>query len=533
MPLVVVIGGSRSGKSEAAERLATDAGLPVLYVATSVAADGEMEERIAQHRSRRPRHWETVESPDPLAALEERSGRTVLVDSLGAWLSASMEAHGLVPGPEPEAPLGPEGQSAREAVLEGVRSFAARAAERAELTLVVAEEVGSGPVAQSTAGRRFVDLMGEATQVLSAATSRAILVVAGRWLELSSAPHASSAPPAPEAPGLRFHGDGVGRESSADHAVSVVDEEPPGWLSRALAEGLRDASRYPDEREAREAIARRHGRSPEEVVLTNGANEGFWLLASALRPHHAVCVHPSYTEPELALRTAGIAVERAFRGPGFALEPEAVSPGADLVIVDNPSNPSGRLEPAASLAALARPGRTLVVDESFAELVPGEPESLAGRTELPGLVVVRSLTKLWSLPGVRAGYLLAPPGLARAIEEARPSWNVNAVALRALAECASRAGEGRERAERVAEARSALERGLGRLEGIETWPSAANFVLLRAGGGEELKGRLLARGIAVRPCQSFPGLDSDHLRAAVRGPESNRELLDALREALA
>jgi hypothetical protein len=102
----------------------------------------------------------------------------------------------------------------------------------------------------------------------------------------------------------------------------------------------------------------------------------------------------------------------------FHLDPAAVPAEADLVITGNPNNPTGTLDPAATLATLARPGRELAVDEAFMELTPGETETLAGRRDLPGLVVVRSLTKLWGLAGIRAGYLLAPPALASALRAA-------------------------------------------------------------------------------------------------------------------
>jgi histidinol-phosphate/aromatic aminotransferase/cobyric acid decarboxylase-like protein/adenosyl cobinamide kinase/adenosyl cobinamide phosphate guanylyltransferase len=521
MPLALVTGGTRSGKSELAERLAAEAELPVRYVATGSPGDTEMEERVALHRARRPAGWETVETGDPLAALAGAAGRTLLLDSLGGWVAALMDEHGLMTAEE-VAPLGEEGGRACAALLGAVERFAAAAAARPEPTVVVAEEAGLGLVPRGAASRRFLDLAGEAAQLVAAAATRVLFVVAGRAL-------ASRPEPAPE---LRFHGDELGREVTADHAVSVVEEERPAWLERALEAGLRDSCAYPDERAAREAIAGRHGRSPDQVVLTNGANEAFWLLAAALRPQRAVCVHPSYTEPEAALRAHGIPVERCFRGPGFALDPEAVPPGADFVLTGNPNNPSGTVDPAATLAALARRGRTLVVDEAFMELVPGESESLAARGDLPGLVVVRSMTKLWSLPGVRAGYLLAPAPLARAIERISPSWNVNSIALHALRECAVRVAEGRERAERVARERRRLEDGLRRITGLESWPSAANFILARARAGGRLSARLLERGIAVRPCASFPGLDANHFRVAVRSRPANERLLRALREVM-
>jgi histidinol-phosphate/aromatic aminotransferase/cobyric acid decarboxylase-like protein len=406
-----------------------------------------------------------------------------------------------------------------------VERFAAAAAARPEPTVVVAEEAGLGVVPRGAAIRRILDHAGEAAQAVAAAATRVLFVVAGRALELGAAP--------PETVGdLRFHGDELGREAVGDHAVSVVEEKRPAWLERALEDGLRASGAYPDERAAREAIARRHGRSLDEVVLTNGANEAFWLLAAALRPQHAVCVHPTYTEPEAALRAHGSAVERCFRGSGFALDPAAVPPGADLVVTANPNNPTGTLDRAATVAELSRPGRTLVVDEAFMELVPGEPETLSARRDLPGLVVVRSITKLWSLPGVRAGYLLAPTHLARAITRVRPSWNVNGLALQALRECAVRVAEGRERAERVARERRRLEDQLRHIPALEIWPSAANFLLARARGGVRVCGSLLERGIAVRPCGSFPGLGADHLRVAVRSREANDRLLGALREAV-
>jgi len=275
------------------------------------------------------------------------------------------------------------------------------------------------------------------------------------------------------------------------------------------------------------------GRCPEEVLPLNGAAEAFWLLAGALRPELAVCVHPSFTEPEAALRSAGTPVVRALRDPDdFSLDPEAVDPSAGLVVTGNPNNPTGTLDPAACLERLARSGRVLVVDEAFMDLVPGESQSLAARGDLPGLVVVRSLTKSWALPGLRAGYLLGPPDLVAALRGSRQPWSVNALALTAL-EAYGEAPEGTTAvAEEVARAREGLEAALRRLPGVHVWPSSANFVLVRVPGGPAVRRGLLALGIAVRRCDTFPGLSPDHLRVAVRTPADNDLLLAALRKVL-
>jgi cobyrinic acid a,c-diamide synthase len=313
-----------------------------------------------------------------------------------------------------------------------------------------------------------------------------------------------------------MHGDTVARPGMLDFAVNVWPGERPAALEAALQAALADPA-YPREDEARAAIAARHGRAPAEVLLLNGACEGFWLLAHALRPRLAACVHPSFTEPEAALRAVGTRVLHAFRAPdGWELPPVPVEP--ELVVVGNPNNPTGTLDRAEALLALARPGRLVVVDESFMDFVPGEPESLAGRAAA-GVVVVRSLTKLWSLAGIRAGYLLGEPELVAGLAAQRQPWSVNALACAALAHCAGDAETPVRVAHEVAVERAQLLAGLTQ-RGIPAWPSAANFLLIGR--------RLELERIAVRPCDSFPGLDASFSRVAVRRPHENARLLEAL-----
>lgn len=332
---------------------------------------------------------------------------------------------------------------------------------------------------------------------------------------------------------LRAHGDRMVPAGHLDFAVNVWPEGPPRWLREELATSLERVSSYPDEADAGAAAAARHGRRAEEVLVVNGAAEAFWLVAAALRPRRPVIVHPTFTEPEAALRAYGLGVMRVFRDPEtFALNPAAVPADADLVVVGNPNNPTGNLEAACTIAALARPGRVVVVDEAFMDFCLGEPESIAPRAELPGVVVVRSLTKLWSLPGLRAGYLLGPAELVARLREMRQPWPVNTLALRAIAACTRMPDEARRRAEDAAAARALLVAELCRISGVRVWPSAANFVLLQVGDGPALHQALNARGIAVRPAATFPGLSSDYLRVAVRTPEDNEQLVRAVRASL-
>lgn len=335
---------------------------------------------------------------------------------------------------------------------------------------------------------------------------------------------------------LRHHGDADLAAGLVDLAVNVARPAPPAWLLDRLAASLTDLAAYPRPTAARAAVAARHGRPTAEVLLTAGAAEAFVLLARALAPRHPVVVHPQFTEPEQALRAAGHPVHRVVLGGDFRLDPAAVPAAADLVVVGNPTNPTSVLHPAGVLAGLARPGRVLVIDEAFMDTVPGEAESLAGRRDLPGLLVVRSLTKTWALAGLRIGYALGPADLVARLAAAAPLWGVSTPALVAAAACSAPAAvaEAGRLAVQLAADRDHLLARLRALPGVAVaGEPAAGFVLLRVAGGERVRRALRARGYAVRRGDTFPGLGPDWLRVAVRAPSVSDAFAAALAEALA
>ena len=235
--------------------------------------------------------------------------------------------------------------------------------------------------------------------------------------------------------GLAHHGDADLVPGLVDLAVNVRSSGTPSWLAARIREA--DLAAYPDQRAAVAAVAARHRRAADEVLLTAGAAEAFVLLARALQPRHAVVVHPQFTEPEAALRAAGHQVDQVILPFPFTLDPTLVPADADLVFIGNPTNPTSVAHPRDALLQLVRPGRIVVVDEAFADCLPGEPESVAGQADLDGLVVIRSLTKTWALAGLRVGYLLAAPDIVRLLAAAQPPWPVSSPALAACVATAS------------------------------------------------------------------------------------------------
>jgi histidinol-phosphate aminotransferase len=316
----------------------------------------------------------------------------------------------------------------------------------------------------------------------------------------------------------RYHGDVAALPGMLDFAVNVRAAVPPSWLVERLAARLPDLARYPsgaDERRAVAAVARRHGRARDEVALLGGAAEGFALLAN-LRPTLAALIAPSFTEPEAALAAAGVPIHHVVLAPPFELSGAAVPDAADLVVVGNPTNPTSVLHTREQLLALRRPGRVVVVDEAFADAVPGEPASLAGES-LPDMVVLRSLTKTWSLAGLRVGYALGAAEVLARMTAHRPHWPLGTLQLEAITACNSpeALAQADADARRLATLRTEMVASLTGL-GLDVVAGRAPFVLFRVPDAVLARKYLATKGIAVRRCDTFVGLPGQYLRAAVR-----------------
>ncbi|HUG86464.1 MAG TPA: bifunctional adenosylcobinamide kinase/adenosylcobinamide-phosphate guanylyltransferase [Euzebya sp.] len=551
---IVVTGGTRSGKSAMAESLLPVSG-SVTYVATAddAVTDVEMGERIRRHRQARPGSWRTVETVAVGQAIAAAAG-PVLVDSVGFWVAGRMAALELW-------------QDGDLSVL--VEEATSWFADPDRTVVVVAEQVGGGLVPPHRGSRRWVDAVGQVTAALSLAADRVVLCVAGRAVELPPPPPpppprlpdpprpALADLPSPPLPGparpaaspetreeapheeepseqapddvdalLGSHGDTMVPPDALDLAVNVVDQSPPPHIARALDAVV---GRYPDMAPALVAVSALTGLTPDHVVLLAGAAEAFWLLPHALRPRHAAVIHPTFTAPEAALRACSIPVTRVAReeSDGWRLRPERVPEDADMVVLGNPNNPTGTLDDPADIAGLCRPGRTVVVDEAFMDFVVDGRSSLAGRVDLPGLVVIRSVSKLWSVPGLRAGWLVTAPERAARLRRHQQPWPVSGQAIAVIAAAADDDSWRIDTADGIARRRQAMVQRLADIDLVKVHDGAANFVLIEVDSGPAVHRALLARGIAVRP-STFPLLPSRFLRVTVRDAPAVEALAGAL-----
>lgn len=332
---------------------------------------------------------------------------------------------------------------------------------------------------------------------------------------------------------LAHHGDRDTRPGMVDLAVNVRVPRPPQWVADIIRDSVDALGPYPDATATTEALATHFGVPPAMVLPTAGGAEAFTLMARGLPGDDPVVVHPQFTEPDTALRAAGRTPRWVLleAGDGFRLSSHRAVEG-DLVVVGNPTNPTGALHPAADLRALARPARVLVVDEAFMDAVPGEPETLIG-PDMTGVVVLRSFTKTWGLAGLRAGCAIGDPGLIARMRAQQPHWSVSTPALAAMAAVCSERG----RAEADAAARTFDRRrdhllaGLRELGVRVAGTPRTPFLLLEVGPG--VREGLHGEGFAVRRGDTFPGLGPQWIRVAVRDEATSDAFTRALGRVLA
>ncbi|MGO2133066.1 MAG: threonine-phosphate decarboxylase CobD [Halomonas sp.] len=346
-----------------------------------------------------------------------------------------------------------------------------------------------------------------------------------------------------------------------DFSANINPLGPPGWLIAQLGAWLGDVAtslgRYPDPDDcsAEQAIAKYNGVGAEQVLVTNGGIEAIFLAAALhSRPRagqRALIITPTFAEYARACAHYGLAVTtlvleadpQAGHAAPMLLNVEAVEramPGCALVFICRPNNPTGSLVPKAAIQRLLdvadRHGTTLVVDEAFIDFTP-QDEAL---TDLLGrysnLILLRSMTKFYAVPGLRLGYLLAAKETRRHLAERQMSWSVNALAKALVVPLLSDVDYAARTHAWLDTERSFPER-LAKL-GFVVPPSHANFYLLGdIGNGQTLPDAsealmefLLQRGFVARHTHNFAGLDGHWLRLALHESAANRQLFGALEE---
>ncbi len=356
---------------------------------------------------------------------------------------------------------------------------------------------------------------------------------------------ASSCPPA-HGGDLRALARRLGADESdlLDFSASINPLGPPEAVRRVLERAEALVVRYPEpySAELAEALAQRHGVPAGRIVVGNGSNDLIHRLCRALEPRRGVILEPAFSEYARALERVGCEIRRVFARPedGFAPPLDAVraaAQDADILFLGNPNNPTGVSLAAEDVLALAAaaPRCAVAADEAFVDFLDDPAAaSCLGRGRV---VALRSMTKIYAIPGLRLGYAVGPQEWMERLRAEQEPWSVNALAQAAgLAALQDADYLARTRA-LIARERERLLAALRGLPGVDAWPSQANFLLARVARagftGDALRDALLRERVVIRHGSNFPGLGPAYFRVAVRTREENATLVEAMRRVLA
>lgn len=323
-----------------------------------------------------------------------------------------------------------------------------------------------------------------------------------------------------------------------DFSASINPLGVPGSVARVITDSIGSLVHYPEPFADQLAIqvGTHLGIDAGTVVCGNGSTELIYLVARALSPRKVLIPAPTFSEYERACGTArgsacvryGLPAEKSFDidPAGFI----AAMEGCDMAFLCNPNNPTGRVSTGETVRAIAaaadRMSCFLIVDEAFIDFTP-EESVVRDVAKTSRLIVLRSLTKFYALSGLRIGYGVFPQTLVGRIKDHKEPWSVNTLAQQAgIAALGDRAYHDRTR-EVIREEKRFLEQGLRAL-GIRFIPSAANYYLLELKSAQTVVPDLRKKGILVRDCSNFAGLDGSSIRIAVRSRTENTALLKEL-----
>lgn len=334
----------------------------------------------------------------------------------------------------------------------------------------------------------------------------------------------------------------VRAESLNDFSASVNSPIPMKILRRWAAEAMERVGEYPDPeyRTLSKKLAGKYSLRETEILIGNGSSELLYLALRAFKPKRVLVVAPGYADYADACRFAGAKVSYFYQteSEGFVLDCEKLKKEAtrfDLVILGNPNNPTGGLVSKSELLNVITKNRstTFIVDEAFMDFVPDE--SLLGSLK-NNLLVLRSLTKFYGIPGLRIGFAAAKPAIIKKMSAIKEPWTVNCVADHAALKVCEGVVDGRVEAAKGDKRRARFYKELSSISSLIVYPGSANFLLVRITGkrftARQLQAELVKRGFVIRDCANFEGLSNRYFRVAVKKDSENRKLVNALKEVL-
>ncbi len=340
---------------------------------------------------------------------------------------------------------------------------------------------------------------------------------------------------------------GCPASSIRDFSASINPLGPPLKVLNAIEQGLQQLKSYPDPDyfQLRSALAGYHQLEADYILPGNGSAELLtWASRELAQQKVTYLITPAFGDYWRALKAFNTNIFSHSLIPASPRLPVPASPLSSLLpdnpppnsglLLNNPHNPTGMLWTRAEILPYLEKFALVVIDEAFMDFLPPEQEQslISLIADFPNLVILRSLTKFYSLPGLRIGYAIAHPTRLQRWQQWRDPWSVNILAALA-AEAAIKDKEFQQQTwDWLPPARAKLFQGLASLPELQPLEGAANFLLVQTKiSSQQLQQTLLRQyHILIRDCLSFPELGDRYFRIAVRSPEENQQLIEAIKQ---
>lgn len=339
-------------------------------------------------------------------------------------------------------------------------------------------------------------------------------------------------------PGSIHGGDVYSQKINIDYSVSVNPLGTPKSVLDAISGAVKNINRYPDynNTKALDALSEYHGINKDNILLGNGSSELFMAVARAFESKKVLLPIPSFSGYQYALDS----YEKSIEYIDMLFEEDRIIPDekilalikdADMFILGNPNNPTGKLIDKDLLKKIAdeceEKDTIFVLDECFIDFCEGGNSLINEFENYKNLLIIRSFTKNYTIPGVRVGYLVcSDKEKIKKIKKQIPEWNISSFASEAAVACCREKDFLKDTLEYTKSERERLKKELENL-GIKVYESDSNFMLLKA--DEKLAEGLLKKNILIRNCSNFKGLTNEHYRIAIKSREEDDCLIEAIK----
>ncbi|ELS00705.1 L-threonine O-3-phosphate decarboxylase [Xenococcus sp. PCC 7305] len=333
---------------------------------------------------------------------------------------------------------------------------------------------------------------------------------------------------------------GCPTSSIKDFSASINPWGIPQSVLKAIQEQIPGLTAYPNPEypELKSALAEHHGLSTDYILPGNGSAELLtWAARELAQQERTYLVTPAFGDYSRSLRAFKAEIVSLQSpllpfGDLASLIPRYKLPNSGLLL-NNPHNPTGQLWPKAEIMPCLERFALVVIDEAFMDFLPSsQQQSLIDLVpKFSNLVILRSLTKFYSLPGLRIGYAIAHPHLIEKWQAYRDPWSVNSLAAAAAIAALKDQDFQQHTWDWLVPARAQLIKGLSEIPQLQVLPSAVNFLLVKSGlSVTELQQQLLQKHqILIRDCLSFPELGDHYFRVAIRTIPENDYLVKSLK----